>query len=57
MENTFKRLAKGIKMILDSMKMNPIDNVIAELNTKKHLCKGEGQQLSYQQNPVCVCRV
>jgi len=42
MENTFKRLAKGIKMILDSMKMNPIDNVIAELNTKNTFVKVKG---------------
>ena len=42
MENTFKRLTKGIKMFLDSMKMNPIDNVIAELNTKSTFVKVKG---------------
>lgn len=42
MENTFKRLTKGIKMFLDSMKMNPIDNVIAELNTKNTFVKVKG---------------
>ena len=33
MLNHIKRLARGIKMVLDSMKIQPIDNVIAELNT------------------------
>ena len=42
MEKAFQRLARGIKMILDAMKIKPIDNVIAELNTQNTFVKVKG---------------
>ena len=42
MLNHIKRLARGIKMVLDSMKIQPIDNVIAELNTLNTFVKVKG---------------
>ena len=43
MEKAFQRLARGIKMILDAMKIKPIDNVIAELNTQNTFVKVKGK--------------
>ena len=42
MLNHIKRLARGIKMVLDFMKIQPIDNVIAELNTLNTFVKVKG---------------
>ena len=42
MLNHLKRLARGIKMVLDSMKIQPIDNVISELNTLNTFVKVKG---------------
>lgn len=42
MHNHLKRLARGIKMVLDSMRIQPIDNVISELNTLNTFVKVKG---------------
>ena len=42
MHNHIKRLARGIKMVLDSMRIQPIDNVISELNTLNTFVKVKG---------------
>ena len=42
MLNHIKRLARGIKMVLDSMRIQPIDNVISELNTLNTFVKVKG---------------
>lgn len=45
MEKALNRIANGIKMVLDKLDHQPIDNVMAELNTDKTFLKVKGNAL------------
>lgn len=45
LENVLNRIANGVRMVLDKFEHQPIDNVMAELNTDKTFLKAKGNAL------------